>query len=136
MADDHFIKANLAEAGKDAHDPSMELRDRIAKLEASFDRMKVFMTISVAVTLGGFAFLGNQTVRLEGRMDRMESKLESRIDRIDTKVDAVPTRLSEEFQAMRADMAAQTAAIASAVTAARAVQPQIVVMPPAPPPLH
>ena len=33
---------------------------------------------------------------------------------------------------MRADMTAQTTAIANAITAARAVQPQIVVMPPIP----
>ena len=32
-----------------AHDPSMELRDRIAKLEASFDWMKVTMSLSVAI---------------------------------------------------------------------------------------
>ena len=97
----------------------MELRERTARLEASFDWMKVIMTLHMAITLGGFTFLGSQMMRLEGRMDRVE-----------TKIDAIPNRLSEEFRAMRAEMSAQTAAIASSVTAARAVQPQILVMPP------
>jgi hypothetical protein len=123
MSDEHFDRSFLAKDGKEAHGATMELRDRIARLEASFDWMKVIMTLNVAVALGGFTFLGNQMMRLEGRMDRMETKLEA-------KIDAIPARLSEEFRAMRAEMAAQTTAIASSVTAARAVQPQIVVMPP------
>lgn len=128
----------------------MELRDRIAKLEASFDWMKVITTLSMAIMLGGFALLANQMLRLEsrldGRIDRLDGRidrLEAKADRLDTKmdginaslgakIDAIPTRLSEEFRAMRAEMAAQTAAIASSVTAARAVQPQILVMPPTP----
>ena len=108
----------------------MELRDRIARLEASCDWVKVIMTLNVAVALGGFTFLGTEMMRLEGRMERMETRLDGRIDSLNGKIDAIPARLSEEFRAMRSEMAAQTTAIASSVTAARAVQPQIVVMPP------
>ena len=122
MSDEHFDTSLLAKGGKEAHDSTMELRDRISKLEASFEWMKVIMSTHLAITLGGFAFLGSQTMRVETR-------LETHIDRVEARVDAIPARLSEEFRAMRAEMAAQTAAIASSVTAARAVQPQIVVMP-------
>lgn len=123
MSDEHFDASFLAKGGKEAHDTAMELRDRIAKLEASFDWLKVIMTLHLAITLGGFTFLGAQMMRLEGRT-------EGRMDRLEAKLDTIPARLSEEFRAMRAEMAAQTAAIASSVTAARAVQPQILVMPP------
>lgn len=143
MSDEHFDGSFLAKGGKEAHDTSMELRDRIAKLEASFDWMKVITTLSMAIMLGGFALLANQMLRLESRLDGRIDRLEAKADRLDTKmdginaslgakIDAIPTRLSEEFRAMRAEMAAQTAAIASSVTAARAVQPQILVMPPTP----
>jgi hypothetical protein len=52
---------------------------------------------------------------------------------LNAKVDAIPAQLREEFRAMRAEMAAQTSAIANSITATRQVQPQILVLPPAPP---
>jgi hypothetical protein len=81
---------HLAKEEKEANDRSMELRDRIARLEASFDWMKVIMTVQLAIVLGGFTFLGTQMMRLESRMDRT-----------DAKIDFIPARLSEEFRAMR-----------------------------------
>jgi hypothetical protein len=71
--------------------------------------------------IGGFSFLGFQLDRLEGRADRIEAA-----------VAAIPAHLSEEFRAMRAEMAAQTNAIANSITATRQAQPpppQIIVLP-------
>ncbi|HTT81668.1 MAG TPA: hypothetical protein VMF86_18540, partial [Stellaceae bacterium] len=68
-----------------------------------------------------FSFLGFQLNRLEGRMDRIEMA-----------VNAIPAHLSDEFHAMRSEMAAQTSAIANSITATRQAQPpppQIIVIP-------
>jgi capsule polysaccharide export protein KpsE/RkpR len=53
----------------------------------------------------------------------------SQIRDLGARVDAIPRQLAEEFRAMRAETAAQTSAIASSITAARQVQPQILVVP-------
>jgi hypothetical protein len=71
--------------------------------------------------IGGFSFFGLQLSRLEGR-----------VDRLDVAIQAIPARLSDEFHAMRSEMAAQTNAIANSVTATRQAQPpppQIIVLP-------
>ena len=80
----------------------------------------------MAVTLGGFAFMGVQVNRLDGKIDGMGTRIES----MGTRIDGVSRQLAEEFRAMRVETAAQTSAIANAITAARQIQPQIVVMPP------
>jgi hypothetical protein len=100
------------------HDPGMDIGERLARVESGLDWVKLILTLIgtliVAVMIGGFTFLGVQFVRLDG------------------KIDAIPQRLSEEFRAMRAEMAAQTSAIANSITATRQTQPpppQIVVIP-------
>jgi len=118
-------QARLAGGGNGPHVPAVEPAERLAKLETSVDWIKVIGAILMAaiglltaVTIAGFTFLATQTARLE------------------TRVDAIPHQLSEEFRAMRAEMSAQTAAIANSITATKQVQPQIVVVPmpaPAPP---
>jgi hypothetical protein len=82
------------------------------------------MAVFVAVMLGGFAFLGFQNAQLS------------------TKLEGIPQVLREEFRAMRAEMAAQTSAIANSITATKQAQPpappvppQIVVIPPSVTPL-
>jgi hypothetical protein len=94
-------------------------------LRGSVDGMRWVIGMVAVVMIGGFGFLGFQLNRLEGRVDRVE-----------TAVAAIPARLSDEFRAMRAEMAAQTSAIANSITATRQAQPpppQIVVVPvPAP----
>jgi hypothetical protein len=83
--------------------------------------MRWVIGMVAVIMIGGFSFLGFQLNRLEGRVDRIE-----------TAVAAIPTRLSEEFQAMRSEMAAQTSAIANSITATRQAQPpppQVIVIP-------
>jgi hypothetical protein len=118
---------SLAASGPDVaigdggpHDSDMN--ERIGRIEGNLEAQRIvkpmvlavvsiLFTVLLAVTLGGFAFLGVQVTALN------------------TKVDAIPQRLSEEFRAMRADMSAQTSAIATAVTAAKQVPPQVILVP-------
>jgi hypothetical protein len=78
------------------------------------------VALVAAMMMGGFAFLGFQ------------------VSQVSSKIDAIPQRLSEEFRAMRAEMSAQTSAIANSITATRQAEPpappQIIVIPPAPQP--
>jgi hypothetical protein len=106
--------------GAPPHDPGMDnIGERLARVESGLDWIKVILTLVgtliIVVMIGGITFLGVQFVRLDG------------------KIDAIPQRLSEEFRAMRAEMATQTSAIANSITAARQTQPptppQIIVIP-------
>ena len=62
-------------------------------------------------------------------------KIDAFSNTLNAKIEAIPQRLSDEFRAMRAEMAAQTSAIANSITATRQVQPapQIIVIPPTTP---
>jgi len=83
-------------------------------LKGAIETLRWVTGIVAVIMIGGFSFLGFQLNRLEGRIDR------------------IPARLSEEFHAMRSEMAAQTSAIASSITATRQAQPrppQIIVIP-------
>jgi hypothetical protein len=93
--------------------------ERIARLEGSYDALKVVrpMTITVvSVLLAALVFV----------LGFFAAQLSS----LNTKIDAIPQRLSEEFRAMRSEMAAQTTAIATAITAARQMQPTSPASPP------
>jgi hypothetical protein len=117
----------LAPSNIPPHDRSMADADRLSKLEGAYDALKVVrpMTVTViGIFLAALVFvLGFLTTQLMAT---------------NAKIDALPQRLSEEFRAMRAEMAAQTSAIANSITATRQTQPpappQIIVIPPAPQP--
>jgi hypothetical protein len=93
----------------------------LANLRTSMEGMRWVIGMVAVVIIGGFSFLGFQLNRIEGRADRIE-----------TAVGAIPSRLSDEFHAMRSEMAAQTSAIASSITATRQAQPappQVIMVP-------
>jgi hypothetical protein len=97
------------------------LEGALGGLRASVDSTRWVVGIVAVIMIGGFGFLGFQLSRLEGRVDRIE-----------TGIAAIPAHLSDEFRAMRAEMAAQTSAIANSITATREAQPrppQIIVIP-------
>jgi outer membrane murein-binding lipoprotein Lpp len=77
--------------------------------------VKVILAIIGAVMIGGFAFLGFQFNHLNGKLDTISSSLNA-------KIEANPQRLSEELRVMRAEMAAETSAIADSITANKQVQ--------------
>jgi hypothetical protein len=98
---------------------------RLEALKGAIDGTRWVVGIVAIIVIGGFSFLGFQLNRLEGRVDRIE-----------TAIAAIPARLSDEFHAMRSEMAAQTSAIANSIAATRQVPaspPQIIVVPSPPP---
>ena len=135
--------------------PNMnEASGRLSKLEGAYDALKVLPSVMLAVValvltvmIGGFAFLGTQVGSLVGQVGRLDGKidgnaqrlndrlesgnnrLESSVANLNEKLNAVPQRLAEEFRAMRAEMSAQTSAIANAVTATRQTPPQVLLVP-------
>jgi hypothetical protein len=111
--------------GRPPHPPSMDIGDRLARVESGLDWIKVILTLIGAVMIGGFTFFGV-------RFDRLDAKIEAQTQRLDAKIEAIPQRLSEEFRAMRAEMSAQTSAIANAITATHQAPPpapQIIIVP-------
>ena len=116
------------------HDRSMADADRLAKLEGAYDSLKVVrpMTLTLVSVFLGIVALAFTVVAFQ------LGQFGTRIDRLEAKVDAIPQRLSDEFRALRAEMSAQTSAIANSITATRQAQPpappQIILIPPAPQP--
>jgi hypothetical protein len=106
--------------------------DRLSRLEGAYDALKVVrpmlmtvVAILLAAAIGSFAFLGSQVASISSRID----SIGNRIDRLGDKLDAIPSRLNEELRAMRAEMTAQTSALANAITAAKQEPPQVIVVP-------
>lgn len=101
--------------GGGPHPPGMDIGERLARLEASQDWIKVILGLLGAIVIGGFAFLGVQ------------------INRVDSKVDALSTALGARIDAQgaqtRQELVGIANAISSSITAARQVQPQIVIVP-------
>lgn len=111
--------------GGPPHPPQMDIGERLARVESGLDWIKVILTILGAFIIGGFSILFSQISRVDGN-------IQAQAQRLDAKIDTIPQRLSEEFRAMRAEMSAQTSAIANAITATRqapAPAPQIIVIP-------
>lgn len=106
--------------GGGSHNPPMEIGERLARVEAGLDWIKVILAIIASVMIGGFALFGVQ------------------INRLDTKIDGIGPRISEEAARTRQEMVAITNAIANSITATRQAQPapapQIVIVPPGTPP--
>jgi hypothetical protein len=95
---------------------------RIAKLEGSYDALKVVRPMTVTV-------LGILMAALIFVLSFMAAEIRdigAKLDATSAKVDAIPAKLAEEFRAMRGGMAAQTSALANSITAARQFQPQII----------
>ena len=94
----------------------MELGERLARLESATDWTKIVLGMLGAVVIGGFAFLGVQ------------------INRVDTKVDALGARIDAQGAATRQELVSLATAISNSITAARQVQPQIMIVPTPPGP--
>jgi hypothetical protein len=131
----------LVASGGGSQIPPVNFSERLTSVETSVGWIKVIGAIMVTVMIGGFGLLSAQMTRMEsrldsridgidGRLNATATRLDGRVDSLSAKIDAIPRQLSEEFRAMRAEMAAQTSAIANSITATKQVQPQIIVMPP------
>jgi hypothetical protein len=101
--------------GGGPHLPGMDIGERLARLEVGQDWMKVILGLLGAVVIGGFAFLGVQINRLDSKMDTLSTSLSARID--------------NQGAQTRQELVGIANAISSSITAARQVQPQIVIVP-------
>ena len=99
--------------------------DRLERLRTAVARLR-YVAIAVAVVMiAGFAFLGFQLGRLNGRIDQVAAKVDGldvafgvKFDATNAKIDAVSQRLAVEFKTMGAEVAAQTSALAKSIAAA------------------
>jgi hypothetical protein len=117
------ISPAVAPGGSGPHDPGMDTR--ITKLEGSYDALKVVRPMTIAVISIFLAVVALSYAIVIGQLARVDSRL----DALSAKVDAIPQRLTEEFRAMRAEMAGQTSAIANSITATKQTPPQVIVLP-------
>lgn len=104
--------------GGGPHPPGMDIGERLTRLEAGQDWIKVILTLIGAVVIGGFAFLGVQVNRLDAKFDA-----------IGTRIDALGGRITVENAQTRQELVGIANAVANSITAARQVQPQIVIVP-------
>src|SRR6266481_6136944 len=79
--------ALVEKGGEPPNNPPMDIGERLARVESGLDWIKVILSLIGAFMLAGFTFLGVQIIHVDG------------------KIDVIPQRLSEEFRAMRAEMA-------------------------------
>lgn len=100
----------------------MDIGERLARLESGQDWIKVILALIGAVVIGGFAFLGVQINRLDSKMDALSTSLAARIDAQGGKIDAQGAETRRELVGI-------ANAISNSITAARQVQPQIVIVP-------
>jgi cell division protein FtsL len=125
------VPATLDGDGDPPHHNGMN--DRLTKLEAQYDTLKVVrpMTITVLGVLAAvfglmITFLLTQSLKLESKMSSLETRIESKIDSSNA---ALRNELREEFRQMRNDINAQTSAVANAITATRQQAPQVLLVP-------
>ena len=122
---------SLQSGGNGPYESGMETR--VSRLEGAHDGIKQSQSIlvmSVMGLAGIFLALAAIMVTLQiftyGHVDAVDAH----VTRLESKVDALPGVISEEFRAMRAEMSAQTSAIANSITAAKSQAPSA--PPPAP----
>jgi hypothetical protein len=101
--------------GDGPHPPEMDIGERLARLEAGQDWIKVILALLGAVVIGGFAFLGVQINRIDAKVDGLSASLGTRID--------------AQGAQTRQELVGIANAISNSITAARQVQPQIVIVP-------
>jgi outer membrane murein-binding lipoprotein Lpp len=107
--------------------------ERLARLEAGQDWIKIVLGLLGAVVIGGFAFLGVQVGRLDSKMDALSTSLNARMDAqtaaTHSDINALSARISAENAQTRQELVGIANAISNSITAARQVQPQIVIVP-------
>jgi hypothetical protein len=97
--------------GGDSGHHSPDLRERLAKLEGAFDWLKVALALVMAVVVGGFAFLGVQVTRTDGKVSALSDQ-----------VQALPERINANLRDL-------TKTLSDAITASKQTPPQVILMP-------
>ena len=109
------------------------------RLETAATRLRYVAIAVMIILIAGFAFLGIQFGRLNGRIDQFAAKMDGldvalgvKFDAANAKIDAVSQRLAVELKTMEAEMAARTNALGKSIAGANSTAPA----PPLPAPVQ
>ena len=111
--------------GGDEPPHSLDMRERLARLEGSFDGFKLVLAAVATVAVGAVAFLGVQVSRIDGKI----SSIDGRISSIDGKISSLSEQVSALPEKINANLRDLTKTLAEAITAAKQTPPQIILMP-------
>lgn len=96
-----------------SHDAHLtDMLTRLARLEGELGAYKLLFGAIIAILIGGFAFLGVQVTRVDGKVSATASD-----------VQGLPEKINGNLLAL-------TRTLADAVTAAKQTPPQVILMPP------
>jgi hypothetical protein len=104
--------------GVDGGSPETQLTDmqvRLARPEGEISAYKLLFAAIIAILIGGFAFLGVQVTRVDGKATTIAAD-----------VQGLPSKIS-------ANLLDLTRTLADAINAAKQVPPQVILMPPTAP---
>jgi outer membrane murein-binding lipoprotein Lpp len=87
------------------------MRERLARLEGAFDWLKITLALLAAVVIGGFAFLGVQSNRIDGKVGSLSDQ-----------VAALPGQINSNLRDL-------TKTLSEAILAAKQPPPQVILMP-------
>jgi hypothetical protein len=115
--------------------------ERLERLETAVARLRYIAIALLVAMIAGFAVIGFQVRRLDGRIDQLAAKVDGidttlgvRFEEMNAKLDAISQRLAVELKTMGAEIAAQTSAIAKSTAAATSAPPPPAPVPPKPAP--
>jgi len=100
--------------GSGNHFLGMQLQ--LARLEGEVNAYKLLFAAIIAILIGGFAFLGVQITRVDGKVSATASEVQE-----------LPGKINRNLLDI-------TRTLAEAITAAKQQQPQVILMPPPAPP--
>jgi hypothetical protein len=89
---------------------------QLARLEGEVNAYKLLFAAIIAILIGGFAFLGVQITRVDGKVSATASEVQE-----------LPGKINRNLLDI-------TRTLAEAITAAKQQQPQVILMPPPAPP--
>jgi hypothetical protein len=107
--DNHLSSLDNRLSGMDGRLTGLE--KEVHGIKGAMDWMKVAFALLATFTVSGFALLAALTLNLSNKVDGLSGKL------------------TEEFRAQRTETAAQTSAIANAITATKQQAPQVILVP-------
>ena len=96
-----------------------QMNERLARPEGAFDWLKVVLTLIVAITLGGFAFLGVQVTRTDNKVAALADKVAALADQMA----GLPNQINANIRDL-------TRTLSEAITASKQTPPQVILMTP------
>ena len=80
---------------------AIAMNECLARLEGAFDSVKIVLTVIVAVMIGGFAFLGVQVTRIDGKVSALSEQVSGLPDKINANMRDLTKTLAEVITASK-----------------------------------